>query len=88
MQDVFAFQQPGDGGLADGQRPEDQGAMGDRFIARNAGSALDRATLAGTQRRQFGRVHRAVSLKSAPSYHAAARVVIRAALGPKAWVRY
>jgi hypothetical protein len=76
MQDVLTRQEAADRGFADRQRPQDQGAVGNRFIARYTGTTLQGATLAGRQRRQFGRVHRVVSLKSAPSYHAAARAVI------------
>ena len=51
VQNIFAFQQAADGSFADGKRSQDQGAMGDRFVTRNAGPALDGAALAGGQRR-------------------------------------
>ncbi len=39
-QDVLAFQKTSNGGLADGQRPQDQSAMGNRFVPGHAGPAL------------------------------------------------
>jgi hypothetical protein len=51
VQNILAFQQATDGRFADGKRAQDQGAVGDRFVARNASPALDGATLTGGQRR-------------------------------------
>jgi hypothetical protein len=47
VQNIFTFQQAADGGFADGKRAQDQRAVGDGFIARNAGPALDGAASAG-----------------------------------------
>src|SRR6266567_4723954 len=76
MQDVLAFQQSGDHGFPDRKRAEDPDAVGDGVVAGDPRAALNRAGFAGGQRREFSGVHRVVSLKSAPSYHAAARAVI------------
>ena len=43
VQNILAFQQAADGSFADGKRAQNQGAVGDRFVARNAGPALDGA---------------------------------------------
>jgi hypothetical protein len=51
VQNIFAFQQATDGSFADGKRAQDQGAVRDRFVPRNAGPPLDGATLTGGQRR-------------------------------------
>jgi hypothetical protein len=48
----------------------------DRFVPRHADAALQGAAAAGRERGQNCVVHEAVSLKAAPSYHAAARAVI------------
>ena len=76
MDDVLAFQQAADRAFADRQSRKDQGAVRDRLVAGYADAALKRGTTAGGQRRRGGGVHGAISLKVAPSYHAAAQAVI------------
>ena len=58
VQHVLAFQEAINRALADRQRPENQGTVRDRFVPRHPGPALQRATAAGGQRCQIGRVHR------------------------------
>ena len=51
VQDVLAFQQPADGGFADRQGAQNQSAVRDRLVAGHPDASLDRAALAGGQRR-------------------------------------
>jgi hypothetical protein len=51
VQHVLAFQEAFDRGLAHRQRPQDEGAVRDRLVARHAGAALQGATAAGGERR-------------------------------------
>jgi hypothetical protein len=48
MQDILTFQQPRDGGFADRKGSQDQGPVGDRFIAWYADTALHGAAMAGS----------------------------------------
>ena len=54
---VLAFQQPGDAGLADRERAEDQGAVRDRLVAGHAHAALEGARAAGGERGWDGVIH-------------------------------
>ncbi len=54
MEHVFAFEQPLDLGAPDGQKPENEGTMRDRFIARRPQAALERPA----RRRTDGRGRR------------------------------
>src|SRR5215472_14456948 len=51
VEHVLAFEQPGDAGLADRERAEDHRSVRDRFVARDARAALERARAARGQRR-------------------------------------
>src|SRR5262249_4758281 len=54
---VLAFEQPGDAGLPDRERAEDEGAVRDRLVAGHTRAALEGARAAGGQRRFGGVVH-------------------------------
>src|SRR5262249_29473620 len=51
VEHVLAFEQPGDAGLADRERAEDQRPVRDRFVAGHARGAFERARAARGQRR-------------------------------------
>ena len=57
VDDILAFEQPGDAGLADGERAEDQGAMRDRLVAGHAQAALEPAGAAAGERGRGGVLH-------------------------------
>ena len=53
VEDIFALQKTADGGLADRHRPQNKGAVRDRFVARHADTALERAPTASGKGRQL-----------------------------------
>ena len=52
---VLGFEKAGNGGLADGERPQHQGAVGDRLVARDRGAAMEAGRGAGSERFRHGR---------------------------------
>src|SRR5262249_41555894 len=54
---ILAFEQPGNAGLPDRERAEDEGAVRDRLVAGHARAALEGARAAGGKRGFSGVVH-------------------------------